>query len=384
MNHISTYSAAGQFLSDLPFESKLLDLHHKIHDRLGYDSVGRVAVATFDEESGLLAVHAFSDLLGKPLRMYSTPLASVPSLDELAKSGRIRVINDLMALRSTPGPHTIAMRQNYRSSLTIPIRKGAAFYGFIFFNSCEVDFFSEEVVDRILPYGQLLAAITVADLDRVNNLIAAVRTTRDISKLRDDETAGHLLRMAAYARLIAVKLAPRFNLTERWIDMMTHFAPLHDVGKIGVPDKVLLKPGKLSAEEIATMRTHVEIGVHITKTLLSNFKIDDQMFGALLLNIVACHHEMLDGTGYPAGLAGDEIPLEARIVSVADIFDALTSVRPYKRAWSVDDALQELQSMAGKKIDGACVEALIGSREAIAGIMEQHRNGHNCANFAAA
>jgi HD-GYP domain-containing protein (c-di-GMP phosphodiesterase class II) len=375
MAPLLTFAMNDELLGDRPFETKLVALHHQIHDRRGYESVGRVSVATFDEDTGMLSVYAFSDLLGKPLRLYSAPLAAVPSLEVLAKSGRVRVVQDLAALGSAPGPHTIAVRQNYRSSLTIPIRKGDTFYGFIFFNADRLDFFTEEAVERILPYGQLLAAITIADLDRIKTLRAAVQTTREIGNLRDDETAGHLLRMAAYVRLIAVALAPSRGLSERWVDMLTHFAPLHDVGKIGVPDNILLKPDRLTPDEFAIMRTHVDIGIHIVQTLLINFDVTDDLFGSLLLNVVACHHEMLDGTGYPKGLVGDAIPLEARIVVVGDIFDALTSERPYKRAWSIDEAFAQLRSLAGTKLDEACVAALTSNREQVLAIKAQFRNG---------
>jgi HD-GYP domain-containing protein (c-di-GMP phosphodiesterase class II) len=137
------------------------------------------------------------------------------------------------------------------------------------------------------------------------------------------------------------------------------FAPLHDIGKIGIPDSILMKPGKLDPEERRIMQTHVDKGVEMVEKIISEFKLGSMSDSSIMRNIVACHHEFLDGSGYPGGLKGDLVPIEARIVTVADIFDALTSRRPYKTNWSVKDALAELTAMAVQgKLDAHCVSAL--------------------------
>jgi HD-GYP domain-containing protein (c-di-GMP phosphodiesterase class II) len=369
MHTTTTFAFDTVPLEELPFEEKLITVHERVRCQLGLESIGRISVASYDDVVGNVSVFAFSDALGKPLRLYSMPLRSVPSLEQLATSGRARVIGDLRAFGSRSARHSVVIREKYRSSLTIPIKRSGVLYGFLFFNSNAVDFFTETVVQRILPYAQLLAAVTVADLDRFRTLKAAVKTAYDIGNHRDDETAGHLRRMAAYTRLIATGLASKYDLSERWVDMAEHFAPMHDVGKIAIPDHILLKPARLDPAELDIMRTHVDAGISIVDALLDNFHISEHTFGAMLRNIVACHHETLDGRGYPHGLAGDAIPIEARIVSVADVFDALTSERPYKHAWSVDEALDHLRGMAGVKVDGECVGILAAHRGEIAEIM---------------
>lgn len=369
MDTTTTFTFDAAPLDELPFEEKLITVHERIRSQFGLESIGRIAVASYDEAFGNVSVFAFSDALGRPLRLYSMPLRSVPSLEQLAASGRARVIGDLRAFGSPSSRHSLAIREKYRSSLTIPIKRGGVLYGFLFFNSDAVNFFNEAVVQRILPYAQLLAAVTVADLDRFRTLKAAVKTAYDIGNHRDDETAGHLRRMAAYTRLIATGLASKYGLTERWVDMAEHFAPMHDVGKIAIPDHILLKPARLDPDELVVMRSHVDAGVSIVDALLDNFRIEEDAFGSMLRNIVACHHETLDGKGYPHALKDGAIPVEARIVSVADVFDALTSERTYKRAWSIDEALDHLKEMAGVKVDADCVNVLVGHRDEIVEIM---------------
>ncbi len=163
---------------------------------------------------------------------------------------------------------------------------------------------------------------------------------------RDEETGNHVLRMAKFARLMAEKL----GCPEGDCHVIEIAAPMHDIGKIGIPDGILLKPGKLDADELRIMRTHARIGYEILKDSPSKYL---QMGAVIALG----HHERYDGTGYPSRLRGYEIPLEARIVAVADVFDALTSDRPYKKAWSIQDAINYLSAERGKHFDPECIDA---------------------------
>ena len=179
-------------------------------------------------------------------------------------------------------------------------------------------------------------------------------------EFRDEETGYHLLRMARYSRLIAdaIGLAPEEAET---VELA---APLHDIGKIGIPDQILLKPGKLDAAEWETMQQHPVIGHEILKGSASKYV----RMGAL---IALGHHEKYDGTGYPSGLEGDHIPLCARIVAVADVFDALTSVRPYKQAWPCERAFEYLRGQRGKHCDPRLVDAFLGVREQVLRVQQQ-------------
>ena len=163
---------------------------------------------------------------------------------------------------------------------------------------------------------------------------------------RDEETGNHVIRMAKYSRVIAEELG--FSGDEA--DVIEMAAPMHDIGKIGIKDSILLKPGKLSPEEFAIMKEHTLIGHEILKDSPSKFL----KMGAV---IALGHHEKFDGSGYPHGRKGEEIPIVARIVAVADVYDALVSERPYKHAWPVQTALEYMTKQRGKHFDPVCFDA---------------------------
>ena len=190
----------------------------------------------------------------------------------------------------------------------------------------------------------------------------AIRRLGTASEYRDNETGMHVLRMTNFAHSIAKSMG--LSAEEREIIYIT--APMHDVGKIGIPDSVLLKPGRLDEEEYEVMRTHAEIGERL---LQGN---DPLMIRAR--EIAGSHHENWDGAGYPRGLKGEEIPLLGRICSVADVFDALTSARPYKKAWPVEEAIAWIHSETGKKFDPAVVEAFDLALPDILRIRELYRD----------
>lgn len=164
------------------------------------------------------------------------------------------------------------------------------------------------------------------------------------AEYKDNETGLHVIRMSHFSQLLALAA----GCSPAWAEDLLNAAPMHDVGKIGIPDAVLRKPGPLDADEWATMRRHPEIGAEI---------IGEHPSGVLQLarEIALAHHEKWDGSGYPRGLAGEAIPLSARIVAIADVFDALTTRRPYKEPWPVQDALDHIAAQAGKHFDPALV-----------------------------
>jgi two-component system response regulator RpfG len=180
-------------------------------------------------------------------------------------------------------------------------------------------------------------------------------------ELRDAGTSAFLERMARIAGLIAEGL----GLPEDQVRMIELAAPLHDIGKIAIPDAILLKPGPLDAEERARMQQHPRIGYQLLQDSQSRFI----QAGA---QIALRHHEHWDGKGYPDGLAGEAIPIEARVTTVADVLDALLSPRPYKEAWSIERALEYIGTQSGVLLDPACVRALMDNLPRLHGICERY------------
>ena len=180
------------------------------------------------------------------------------------------------------------------------------------------------------------------------------------AEYKDNETGLHVIRMSHYSRVLA--LAAGFS--EQAADDLLNAAPMHDVGKFGIPDAILQKNGKLDDAEWQVMRSHAQIGADI---------IGEHPSGLLQMarSIALTHHEKWDGTGYPNGLKGEDIPLTGRIVAIADVFDALTSVRPYKAAWSVEEALELLRRESGKHFDPQLVELFLGCMPEILTIKER-------------
>ncbi len=170
------------------------------------------------------------------------------------------------------------------------------------------------------------------------------------AEYRDPETGAHILRMAHYSEVIARGL----GLPDEDCGLILEAAPMHDIGKVGIPDQILLKPGRLTPEEFDVMKQHAMFGYEILKD--SSSKV--LQAGA---EIARAHHEKFDGSGYPSGFKGDEIPIFSRIVAVADVFDALTSERPYKKAWTLDRAAEHIKANAGTHFDPKCVDVFFAN-----------------------
>lgn len=351
---------------------RLICLHDEIKGDASLVSLSRIAVALYDSSTDLLKTFIHSSDGESPLEHVVARMSDMPSLQQLAWTGARRTINDLAAAAAAGQEHASKLvASGYHSSYTMPIQHKGTFYGFLFFNSFMPNFFVAPVVARLRPYADLIALAVMRELDTVRMMQAAVKVIRSVSSARDEETGSHLARMARYARLVASKVAAKRELSDEFVEYVFQFAPLHDVGKVSVPDAILLKPGRLTPEEFEVMKTHVSKGVQIVDLMVQDFGLGTMPHFDLLRNIVAYHHESLDGSGYPYGLAGDDVPIEARIAAVADVFDALTSERPYKKAWSNEEALELLQSQIGSKFDADCVAAMVDNQDAILDIQSR-------------
>lgn len=193
-----------------------------------------------------------------------------------------------------------------------------------------------------------------------------------LSSLRDQETGGHLLRCSAYVNLLASRLrnekAFRSYIDHEYIRTITSVAPLHDIGKVGIADAILRKPGKLTDEEYEAMKEHSVLGADILRAARSRLPFHSQL--ELAIELTRHHHERWDGKGYPDGLVGEAIPLSARLMALADVYDALRSERYYKKAMSHDEAIKLIVDGAGKQFDPNIVAVLTANQESFSAIFE--------------
>lgn len=349
-------------------------LHQRIQAR--FPQIHRVAAALYDDSRERVRTYIQSNLGESPLYLYEVPLGEAPDLKRVLASGQARVVEDLSVFDQGTHTHTHALRTGgFASSYTLPFFWQGHPEAFIFFNSRSPGAFHEEVLDELDVWAHLAGMLVVAELSAIKALMAALRTANRMVHLRDPETGGHLERMAAFSRLIACWLARKgiHCFDDETIETLTCFAPMHDVGKIGIPDAVLMKPGRLTEQETVVMHRHPSLGGELVEAIIQAFGADRLEHVELLRHVTEGHHEMLDGSGYPEGLKGDQVPIASRIIAVADIFDALTSHRPYKEAWSNQEAFDYLRRQTADHLDRDCVEAMIEQEAELVKIQTEFR-----------
>lgn len=196
--------------------------------------------------------------------------------------------------------------------------------------------------------------------------LQVVRRLGRAAEYRDEETGLHIIRMSK----MAVVIAKAAGLDDKQCDLLLNAAPMHDVGKIGIPDHILLKPGKFEPEEWEIMKTHAQIGADILFG-------DDSKLMTMAHDIALSHHEKWNGEGYPYGLEGEAIPLMGRITALADVFDALTSKRPYKKAWTVEKSVELIKEESGQHFDPELVKLFIENLPEIVAIKEKYAEPEN-------
>lgn len=369
------YSPAQVLLDNAEtLTDRLALLHARLLETV--PGVDRIACALYDAKEDTLKTFVHSTRQGSAIAGYEYKLSESRSLSELAQTGEFRVLDDIARAIESDTRHAHWLhQQGYQSSFTVPIYDAGALLGFIFFDSMQPAAFNTTVQRDLVLYCSLISMSISSELGAVRSMLEATRVARELACVRDFETGSHLERMARYSRLIAKAVAPARGFNDEFVESVYIFAALHDIGKIGIPDSVLLKPGKLTADETHIMRGHVMKGVQIIDRIVGSGSERRLPDSTVLRNIVWCHHEYLDGSGYPRGVAGDAVPLEARVVTVADIYDALTTQRPYKTVWSHEEAAAELHRLVDAgKLDAACVNALVQHGADVQAIHDRYRD----------
>ncbi|MBU0969832.1 MAG: HD domain-containing protein [Proteobacteria bacterium] len=356
------------------FEEKIKIIHRALKQHL--DVIDRISVILYDArmESLTTFIHSGRD---NPLSFYGCEIEKAPSLLQLKKLKKPRLVNDLDLFSHGENEHTRKIAdQGYHSSYSVPMFDGDDFLGVVFFNSYQPHGFDNKILLELNLYAQLINSLILNKLQSTRMMVGAFKSALNLVSYKDPETGNHLERMARYSRLIAQELARSGEpgLTDEIIEHLFLFAPLHDIGKIGIPDNILLKPAKLDDAEWKVMKTHSSIGRDIIDTIADQIGLEAFEHIHLLRNISESHHETIDGLGYPNQLKNNEIAIETQIVAVADIFDALTSKRPYKDAWTNAQALDELQKLSGTKLNVDCVKVLRQKKQAVEEIQRRFQD----------
>lgn len=351
---------------EILFDREILDI--KIHGDLDvtmeelYSIISeemecdRVALAFLNKSGKITAESAYTSYEKVLLEAgYSSDIKS-STLQIIKNSSEPRVINDLeyYILTKYPSESThLIYQEGIRSSITYPILFREKCVGFLFISSKHKNvYYKEEVAFGKRVMGLLKHKLYIEYI--LQDIIA--QTSHSFVKLmdlKDNETAMHIKRMSKYSYIIAKKYMDKYKtLTPKYVREILWFSPLHDIGKVGIPDNILLKPGSLTPDEWKTMKSHVNIGEEVIDEM--NYNLSEYFSLPAMktaVEIIMGHHEKFDGNGYPRGLKGEDIPLAGRIASLADVFDALTSIRPYKKAFTIDEALHYLENEMSDNFD---------------------------------
>ncbi len=261
--------------------------------------------------------------------------------------------------------------------LVCPIGSRHHFVGFLVFEGLVRDTNDQTMLSELQDWSPIVADRIRDGIGAVHSLVGSIMIAHDFVLLRDHQTGCHQGRMSVYLHILAREMTRAHGLPDGFADELAVFGSLHDIGKIGIADAILLKPGAFDCLDWERMKEHVVIGRDMISKMRAELRLNDAPGMATLEAVVGQHHEAIDGSGYPDGLTGDEIALVARMVTTVDIFDALTCTRPYKRPWSLDEAFAHLDNLAGVKIDKECVAALHSARAEIAQAWQDHANAEH-------
>jgi len=345
--------------------------------------VDRIDIAYVNRVRGTITIeHAVTGYSSILLAAGHTCRMDEPRYAECLFAGRMFVSGNLSE-ETGAGQHEgtdalgLLVREGILSGMMFPLFLSGSVFAFLFFGS--------RAEDRFGDWEQMIGRNTASELSFLLDKTLLTKTmfstiTTSFSELvdrKDNETGDHINRMVAYTALLAGLLTTHpngeYRINNRFVRDVTNHAAIHDIGKVAIPDAILKKNGKLTPEEWEIMKTHSSVGSDILLDMKQDLTIFRQDFYEVATNIARHHHEHWDGTGYPDGLKADTIPLEARIVAVADVFDALSTKRVYKEAWSFEDSIRELRASAGTHLDPVLVALFLDHEDEVRAI--HRKNG---------
>lgn len=338
---------------------------------ISYDYIG-IALIDGDGEY-LKAAYGISDgsLKGLPENLLGVKVrVSETSLTQVISEGSPRIINNLpeyTARRPLKYYNKVLLEAGINSSITLPLKANGKAIGIIFFSSKQKNNYENKHIKILNTLANSIAIAFQNNILLDDLLYSSVLALAKLAESRDEDTGEHLQRMKVYTVLITRMLFER-GLYKDTIDIgfifdIEKFSPLHDIGKVSIPDKILLKPSKLSPEEFEEMKQHTLYGAKVLKAANKNISKNGKPLFKMGLEIAEGHHEKWNGSGYPYGKKGEDIPLSARIAAIADVFDALTSIRPYKRAFSFQEAFEILIKESGKHFDPHIINIVQANEE---------------------
>ncbi len=379
---VTTDNEIGQMTQGFNRLSKRLDAQFRLTERINSgNSLSDTLCFIFEEFRGFLPLDWVGILATSPDNRGVVLDRMQPSLGLSLREGEFfddpehTLIELLDAAKPLSVPHLAQyvqehpqtafaarlLQEDFGAAVYLPLSHGPEGGMMLVFAARTPGVFTEEHLEWLTNIaGQVKHSVdrTVVMEDLV---ISAVSGLAKLAESRDPETGDHLVRMSLYSAIIAEQLASdsayETQLDTNSIRDIFRFAPMHDIGKVGIKDEILLKPGRLTPEERREMEAHPSIGGQVLRRCESQMNAHGHSVFQVGIEIAECHHEKYDGSGYPRQLVGQDIPLSARIVAVADVFDALTSKRPYKEAWPIEKAVAVLREDAGSHFDPVIVAA---------------------------
>lgn len=364
-----------------PLNKILCDIHHQMVNTDPF--VDRISFAIYDQENQRLKTYADSVDKGQGIKQYECALSSLPTLQACVEEHKSRCIDHIDRDTSdTPRHNRWLKAQGFRSSYASPTYCDGQFIGFVFINSRHEGHFTPEVCHELSPYLTTIQQAAADEYQAIHQILEQASQKLARSAKHHNSAHPHHQRIYHFTHVIAQHIANDRGLDDEFVANICQFSRFHDIGKLYLSPKSILKAQTLAPFEREKMQQHIALGVELIDSLIATSSESIHPSLETLRDIVAHHQELLDGSGYPNGLRGDAIPLSARIITVANIFDALTSHRPYKQAASVRYALLELEKMVVLgKLDAECVNALRYKQQALEAIIARYPESDPKDNF---